>query len=85
MVAISLAPFTLGLSIYGVNHAGNVLDFVLVKLLKNFVKKNLLPSRFIFNIDLVPTKPGREMLFRRSRELLHFFLVEENGASRLTD
>jgi len=41
-----------------VNHAGNVLDFVLVKLFKKFVKKNLLPSRFIFNIDLVPTKPG---------------------------
>src|SRR5262245_31007349 len=48
VVAIALTPFALGLSIYGVNHAGNVLDFVLVKLLKNFVKKNfLLPSYFL--------------------------------------
>src|SRR5262249_56336386 len=85
VVAIALTPFALGLSICGVNHAGYVLDFALVKLLKKFVKKNLIPSRFIFNIDLVPTKPGREMLFRRSCQLLHFFLVEENGASRLTD
>jgi len=77
VVAIALAPFTLGLSIYGVNHARNVLDFVLVKLLKNFVKKNLLPSRFIFNIDLVPTKPGARCYSVGSRQLLHFFLVEE--------
>jgi hypothetical protein len=42
------APFTFGLSIYGVNHSGNVLDFVLVKLLQNFVKKNFSLPAFYF-------------------------------------
>jgi hypothetical protein len=36
-----------------VNHAGNVLDLVLVNLLKNFVKKNFSLPAFIFNIDRI--------------------------------
>jgi hypothetical protein len=79
VVAIALAPFTLGLSIYGVNHAGNVLDFVLVKLLKNFVKKNFLPPAFIFNINGVSAELIGEIIFCRvsTWHLLDSFLVEK--------
>jgi hypothetical protein len=58
VVAIALAPFTLGLSIYGVNHAGNVLDFVLVKLLKNFVKKNFLSQHLFLPLIGFPLNPS---------------------------
>jgi hypothetical protein len=58
VVAIALAPFTLGLSIYGVNHAGNILDFVLVKLLKNFVKKNFLSQHLFLTLPALPQNPA---------------------------
>jgi hypothetical protein len=60
VVAIALAPFTLGLSIYGVNHAGNILDFVLVKLLKNFVKKNFLSQHLFLTLPAFPLNPSPE-------------------------
>ena len=53
--ACSLHP---GLSIYGVNHAGNVLDFVLVNLLKIFDKKNFLSQHLFLTLTAFPLNPS---------------------------